>query len=124
MQRAQHLRSAGLRSPAGRIGGRVALAAAALTLLLGLVVVSQASSDVGGRAPCVGGTEKTVEVGIVKAIGCWTETTKDGATIYTGRWADQSTEGVDLNGFILNGPKGGALEINAKTRQVTTVTVE
>ncbi|MBS1884553.1 MAG: hypothetical protein JSS97_16525 [Actinobacteria bacterium] len=104
-----------------------ALIAAALTLLLGLVVVSQASSDVGstaGRTPCIGGTEKTLEVGIVKAIGCWTETTKDGATIYTGAWADQGKQGIDLNGFIMNGPKGGALQVNEKTRQVTTVTVE
>lgn len=100
-----------------------ALVAAALTLLLGMVVVSQASSDVG-RAPCVGGTEKTVEVGILKAIGCWTEATKDGATIYTGRWSDQGGEGIDLNGFIMNGPKGGGLQINAKTRQVSTVSVE
>jgi hypothetical protein len=123
MRRTRRQRSAGLRGSAERIGSRAALAGAALTLLLGLVVVSQASSDVG-RASCVGGTAKTVEVGIVKAIGCWTETTKDGATIYTGRWADQSEEGIDLNGFIMNGLKGGALEINSKTRQVSTVTVE
>ncbi len=115
--------SADLRLRARRVGRRAAVVAAALTLLLGLVVVSQASSDVG-RAPCVGGTAKTVEVGIVKAIGCWTETTKDGATIYTGSWPDQGQEGIDLNGFIMNGPKGGALQINAKTRQVSTVTVE
>jgi hypothetical protein len=91
------------------------------SILLGmLVLATQASSDVGASR-CGGGTEQTVEVGIVKAVGCFTEATKEGATVYTAAWKDQGEAGVDLNGFVLNGPSGGGLEINAKTREVASV---
>ena len=36
------------------------------------------------------------------------------------RFQDQE-QGIDLNGFVLTGPTGGALTINAGTREVTTV---
>lgn len=96
--------------------------AACVALLVTLVFATQAISETTGE--CEVGTHKEVEVGIVKAVGCWTETTQGGATVYTGKFADQSEGyGMDLNGFILSGPKGGALQINTGTREVKSVAV-
>jgi len=97
-------------------------AAASAALLLALVFAAQATSET--PAECKGGAHKELEVGIVKAVGCFTEASQGGATVYTGRWADQPDgHGIDLNGFVLTGPKGGALQINAGNREVKSVAV-
>jgi len=97
-----------------RRSGRVLIPAA---VLAGLVFTAGGAS--GATPSCSNGEYRTVEVGIVKAIGCWTESTQEGATVYTARFQDQE-QGIDLNGFVLTGPTGGALTINAGTREVTT----
>jgi hypothetical protein len=91
-------------------------------LACALIALTMATRPAAGATPtCKGGTiAKTVEVGIVKAIGCWTQATPNGQTVYTGAWENQD-KGIDLNGFILTGPTGGGLQINAATRQVTSV---
>ncbi len=97
-------------------------AAASAALLLALVFATQAISET--PAECKGGTHREVEVGIVKAVGCFTESSQGGATVYTGKFADQAEgHGIDLNGFVLTGPKGGALQINAGNREVKSVAV-
>lgn len=96
----------------------VAFLVAAVTLGT-LVFAARAASD--EAAPqCPAGEHRAVEVGIVRAVGCWTEATKEGATIYTAPFESQ-IEGIDLNGFVLTGEKGGALQIDAGTREVTSV---
>jgi hypothetical protein len=99
----------------------LALAACA-ALLATLVFATQAISET--PAECKGGTHKEIEVGIVKAVGCFTEATQGNATVYTGKWVDQPDgHGIDLNGFVLTGPKGGALQINAGNREVKSVAI-
>lgn len=93
----------------------------AACLLAGLVFVARAASETS--AECKGGTHKEIEAGIVKAVGCFTEATQGGATVYIGKWEDQ-VEGIDLNGFVLTGKKGGALQINAGNREVKTVALQ
>ena len=101
----------------GSSGPAAFLVAAAL--LGTLVFAARAVSD--EAAPqCPAGAHKAVEVGIVRAVGCWTEAAKEGATIYTAPFGSQ-IEGIDLNGFVLSGEKGGALQINGETREVTSV---
>lgn len=92
------------------------LAGAVLTTL---VVVPTAATE---EATCSHGEKKTIEVGIVKAIGCWTQSTTGGQTIDTAAWVDQKN-GVDLNGFVLTGRNGGGLQINESTRRVTSVSI-
>jgi hypothetical protein len=91
----------------------------AAALLGTLVFAARAASDVAAPS-CPAGEHRAVEVGIVKAVGCWTQSTKEGVTIYTAPFESQ-IEGVDLNGFVLTGQKGGALQVNAGTREVTSV---
>ena len=102
---------------------RVAWISAAL-LVSALIALTMATRPAAGATPnCKGGTTaKTVEVGIVKAIGCWTQATPNGQTVYTGAWEDQD-KGIDLNGFILTGRKGGGLRINMVTREVASANV-
>jgi hypothetical protein len=93
----------------------------ALLVALALASLLLVTRPAAGATPiCHGGQAQTVEVGIVKAIGCWTQSTKNGGTLYTGRWEDQD-QGIDLNGFVLTGPKGGGLQISAGTREVVSV---
>jgi hypothetical protein len=56
---------------------RVAFFAAAM---LALLVVGFVAATGAAAAGC---SQQTVEVGIVKAIGSWTQSTSGGATIYT-----------------------------------------
>jgi len=87
--------------------------------LLATLVLAARATPVTAEA-CKGGTHKTIEAGIVKAVGCWTEATKKGVTVYTGRWEDQP-EGIDLNGFRLTGESGGALQIVPDNGEVKSV---
>lgn len=96
----------------------LAAVAVAFGLLAALTFAARANSDTS--ADCKGGVKKTVEVGIVKAVGCWTEASKEEATIYTGRWEDQP-RGIDLNGFLLTGKPGGGLQINTDNGEVKSV---
>lgn len=99
-----------------RISALVGVVAGA-ALLASLTVAETASTDNG----CTHGVKKTVEVGIVKAIGCWTESTASGGgKVQTAAWAD-NPGGVDLNGFVVTGRSGGGLQIDESTRRVTSI---
>ncbi len=108
--------------------GEVRKVLVSLCLFAGLTAVIAVKA--GAADPpviaCKAGTAKTVEVGIVKAAGCWTEVEKDGATIHTARFADHPAGEVDLNGFILtNGYAGdAAIRINEKTHAVQSVPLD
>ena len=97
-------------------------AALAATALVALTVVSVPAA--GEEGSCAHGTKQTVEAGIVKAIGCFTQTTDStGATIYTAAFVDNK-EGVDLNGFVVtprDGDKNTALQINGTARTVRSI---
>src|SRR5262249_2685487 len=97
--------------------GVLPIAVGALAAVAMLVLTPRAATE---EASCTHGEHKTIEVGIVKAIGCWTQTTTGGQTVDTAAWEDQK-EGIDLNGFVLTGPKGGGLQINESTRRVTSI---
>lgn len=71
-------------------------------------------------AAAAGCSKQTVEVGIVKAIGCWTRSTGDGATIYKAALAEQP-DGIDMNGLVVTGPASAVLQINTTTRVVRLV---
>lgn len=100
--------------------GRASVAVAAVLALLTLAP-SASPQEEGGS--CTRGEKRTIDVGIVKAIGCWTESESGGNEVYTGRWEDQP-QGIDLNGFVLTGPKGGGLRIDTGTREVKSVAIE
>lgn len=91
---------------------------AGAALLAALVLTAGGAAAAG--LSCDKGEARTVEVGIVKAIGCWVESTEGGDTVYTAANADQP-EGVDLNGFVLTGPDGGGLKIDPTTGEVESV---
>ncbi|MGH2956130.1 MAG: hypothetical protein ACRDL6_03955 [Solirubrobacterales bacterium] len=94
---------------------------AAGALLAALVFADTAATQLTG-ANCTRGEKQTIETGIVKAIGCWTEATNSaGQQVHTARFEDQVDGGIDLNGFVVTGPAGGALQINESTREVTSV---
>ena len=68
----------------------------ALLVALALASLLLVTRPASGATPnCHGGQAQTIQVGIVKAIGCWTQSAKNGATLYTGRWEDQD-QGIDL----------------------------
>jgi hypothetical protein len=69
--------------------GSLATLFLALGLLSALIFAARATSETPPECPA--GTHKTLEVGIVTAIGCWIETTENGSTVYTGRWEDQAS---------------------------------
>jgi hypothetical protein len=101
---------------------RTAISSATVVALL-LAFAPSAGTQTVGAEGCGGAAKLTVDVGIVKAIGCWTQSTVDGATVYTARY-DNQKDGIDLNGFVVTGPKGGGLRINTSTRRVTSVAVD
>jgi hypothetical protein len=109
-----------------RLGGRAPLrgqrkalgALAPAAVLAGLVLTVGGASAAGPN--CKGGEARTVETGIVKAIGCWVQSTENGDTVYVARHEDQD-EGIDLNGFVITGPAGGGLKIDPTTGEVESV---
>jgi hypothetical protein len=77
----------------------------------------------GDEGTCLHGTRQTVEAGIVKAVGCFTQATDgNGATVYTAAFDDNGA-GVDLNGFVVTGDKGKGLQINTDTRTVRSIAI-
>lgn len=75
---------------------------------------SQADPPAAGSESCPAGqgTHREVEVGIVKAVGCFTQTTgASGGTVHNAKGD------VDLNGFIVT-PTGPGLSIDTKTNRV------
>ncbi|HTU14267.1 MAG TPA: hypothetical protein VMF31_03650 [Solirubrobacterales bacterium] len=100
----------------------------AVSGLLALFVVSVAAATETAQPTlaCKAGEGKTIDVGIVKAIGCWTKESKDGANIYTARFADQPNGEVDLNGFLVGSAYrgNGALRVNDSTNRVTGVSLD
>ncbi len=99
---------------------RVSLAVASAALLAALVFAAQASSET--PAACKHGERRAVEVGIVKAVACWTQVGESNETVWQAAYADQP-EGIDLNGFVLTGPEGGALRINPNKHTVYTIAI-
>ena len=94
-----------------------------LALAAALTVVLFPSALASGEEPaCEHGTHQAVKVGVVDATGCWTQAMVSGATVYTAAFADNK-DGIDLNGFIVNGGAGDGLQINAGTRAVTSITI-
>ncbi|MCB0828726.1 MAG: hypothetical protein KDB62_07965, partial [Solirubrobacterales bacterium] len=76
-------------------------------LVAALVMVTPGA---GGAATCSAGeSEETVEVGVVKAVGCFASTTDGDKTIHT------SKEPVDLNGFIIDPRANAAVQITEST---------
>jgi hypothetical protein len=88
-------------------------------VVAGLLVIASVFASTAAAADC---TKQTVEVGIVKATGCWTKSTVGGDTVYTAPFAD-NPDGVDMNGFIVSGGGGARLQINLTTRVVRSVSV-
>lgn len=84
-----------------------------------LLVALSAPSTAGSQG--AGCSQRVVEVGIVKAKGCFTESTQNGAKVFVAPNGKQG-EGVDLNGFIVQylGRSESALKINTKTNEVTS----
>jgi hypothetical protein len=106
----------------GRSRLRRAVAPVAAAALLAALVFADTAATQLTAANCARGEKQTIEVGIVKAIGCWTKSTNSaGQTLHTARFEDQVQGGIDLNGFVVTGPAGGALQINESTREVASV---
>ncbi len=80
----------------------------------GLLVIASAFASTAAAADC---TKQTVDVGIVKAMGCWTKSTVGADTVYTAPFVDNE-DGIDMNGFIVSGGGGARLQINATKRVV------
>lgn len=96
-------------------------AAACAVLLAGLVFATTAVSETKGE--CSDGSHREIEVGIVKAIGCFSEEKKDGQTVFTGKW-DKQFGGIDVNGLQLTGKAGGGLQIVPAKREVKGVALQ
>lgn len=82
--------------------------------LAAALLVAVPGSDAADAEPCPAGqgTHREVEAGIVKAVGCFTETKGDaGATVYNAKGE------VDLNGFIVE-PGAGGLSIDTESNRV------
>ncbi len=106
-----------------RSRGRTRLASLplALALLGGLVFAGGAASET--TESCKDGEREEVELGIVRASGCWTVVDAAGGKVYTARWEDQ-VNGVDLNGFILTGEPGAGLQIDLGNRHVAGIALK
>lgn len=102
---------------------------AGVTILAGLIgIVGTAGSAEPAPPKCAGGEEATkVTAGIVQMVGCWTESTKDGAKVYTAdldkqpAYGDRQIRGVDLNGFLVGSAHPTSqLVVNSKTNEIRT----
>lgn len=122
-----------------RLGVKFVVLAGLAATLAGMVLAAGTAAGNGAEPgpTCSGDVPaRKIKVGIVQMIGCFTETTRDGATIYTADPAaqpvygsgDRQVRAIDMNGFLVDGRTRtgdaadvGMITVNTQTGSVRNV---